>query len=282
MINAMTVDVEDYFHVSALSKSIPRSSWGRMEFRAEASTGRLLDLFESAGIKATFFVLGWVADRAPQLVREIARRGHEIASHGWSHELVFRQDSRTFREEARRSKDLLEQLTGQPVHGYRAASYSITSRSLWALDDLIDLGFSYDSSIFPIRHDTYGIPDADRTPGPVVAPSGRRIVEFPLSTANVLGQRIPCSGGGYFRIFPYWLSEYLLNHVNRHDGLPFIFYLHPWEVDPKQPRIAASRLSTFRHYTNLDACADRLERLVRSFRFGTVKQVLAERGLMPA
>lgn len=279
-VNAMTVDVEDYFHVSALARAIPRSEWAHLEFRAATSTRLLLDMFDTASTKATFFVLGWVADQDPGLVREIARRGHEVACHGWSHELVYRQERQTFREEARRCKSLLEDITGQQVHGYRAASYSITTKSLWALDDLIDLGFTYDSSIFPIRHDTYGIPDAGREPALIAAPSGRTIVEFPLSTARLLGQRIPCSGGGYFRIFPYAFTRHLLHKVNQCDGLPFIFYLHPWEVDPGQPRIRAGWLSTFRHYTNLSVCADRLGRLLAEFRFATARQVLAGRELL--
>lgn len=281
ILNAMTVDVEDYFHVSALASAIPRSEWPNMEFRADASTHRLLDMFDQASVSATFFVLGWVADRHPDLIREIARRGHEIACHGWSHQLVYDQERATFREEARNSKALLEDLTGKPVRGYRAASYSITAKSLWALDDLIDLGFEYDSSIFPIRHDRYGIPDAARAPGHIASPSGRQIVEFPLTTATMLGQRIPCSGGGYFRLLPFAVTRYLLERVNGKDRLPFIFYLHPWEIDPGQPRIKTNWLSTFRHYTNLDVCARRLGRLLSLHRFGTVEQVLSEAGLLP-
>lgn len=280
VLNAMTVDVEDYFHVSALADAISPTEWPNMEFRADASTNRLLDMFDQASISATFFVLGWVADRHPGLVREIARRGHEIACHGWSHQLVYDQDRATFREEAGSSKALLEDITGKPVRGYRAASYSITEKSLWALDDLIDLGFEYDSSIFPIRHDRYGIPSATRAPGPVAAPSGRQIVEFPLTTAGLLGQRIPCSGGGYFRLLPFGLTKYLLRRVLEKDRLPFIFYLHPWEIDPDQPRVKTNWLSRFRHYTNLDLCAKRLEQLLQLHRFGTVVQVLREQRLL--
>ncbi|MDQ2639194.1 MAG: DUF3473 domain-containing protein [Pseudomonadota bacterium] len=279
MINAMTVDVEDYFHVSALSRAIPRSDWPRMEFRAETSTRRILDMFDTAGVKGTFFVLGWVADRAPGLIREIAARGHEVACHGWSHELVYRQERVVFREEARRCKALLEDIAGQEVLGYRAASYSITKDSMWALDDLIDLGFQYDSSIFPIHHDRYGIPGASREPGLIQAPSGRSIVEFPLTAAELFGQRVPCSGGGYFRLLPFGVTRRLLTRVNQKDGLPFIFYLHPWEIDPDQPRVKAGLLSSFRHYNNLDVCAHRLVRLLDSFEFGTVAQVLQSLGL---
>ncbi len=276
IVNAMTVDVEDYFHVSALAPAIERARWDAMELRAEASTRRILDLFDEASVRATFFVLGWMADRLPKLVQEIARRGHEIACHGWSHELVYRQERSVFRAEAERCKKLLEDLTGARVLGYRAASYSITQKSLWALDDLIDLGFEYDSSVFPIRHDRYGIPGASPQPGPFMAPSGRKIMEFPLSTANVLGMRVPCCGGGYFRIFPYFLTRSLLRSINAAQRLPFIFYLHPWEVDPGQPRFNAGRLSTFRHYTNLDVCATRLRQLLRDFSFHTVSGVLSQ------
>lgn len=282
VLNAMTVDVEDYFHVSALSGAIPRAEWPNMEFRADVSTFRILDMFDQASISATFFVLGWVAERHPSLVREIARRGHEIGCHGWSHELVYKQERTTFREEAGRSKAILEDITGKCVRGYRAASYSITRESLWALDDLIDLGFEYDSSIFPIRHDRYGIPGAARTPGFVSAPSGRQLVEFPLTTAGFMGQRIPCSGGGYFRLMPFWLTNYLLKRVGEKDRLPFIFYLHPWEIDPDQPRVRANWLSRFRHYTNLDVCASRLRKLLGLYRFGPVTNVLQGLHLLPS
>jgi polysaccharide deacetylase family protein (PEP-CTERM system associated) len=278
--NAMTVDVEDYFHVSALAESIDKSQWSSRELRVEQNTERLLQLFSDAGISATFFVLGWVAERCPQLVRRIHAMGHELASHGWSHELVYNQQRDVFRSEADRCKKLLEDLSGSPVLGYRAASYSITAKSMWALDDLIDLGFRYDSSIFPVRHDRYGVPGASRIPGPVDAPSGRSILEFPLTTSRFMGMTIPCSGGGYFRIFPFGLTRFLLNNVVRKDGIPFIFYLHPWEIDADQPRVKASLLSTFRHYRNLDRCYGRLQKLTQLYRFTTVKEVLVERALL--
>ncbi len=278
----MTVDVEDYFHVAALSKVISPSDWSMMEFRADRSTHLILDLFDAASIKATFFVLGWVADKDPGLIREIARRGHEIGCHGWSHQLVYEQSREVFREEARRSKALLEDLSGKRIRGYRAASYSITAQSLWALDELIDLGFEYDSSIFPIRHDRYGIPGARVHPGEVRAPSGRSIVEFPLSTAHVAGKRVPCCGGGYFRLIPYRMTRWLLASINREQRVPFIFYLHPWELDPGQPRFEAGWRSKFRHYTNLGACEARLRQLVTDFVFVTVQQVLAELQLFKA
>ena len=282
IVNAMTVDVEDYFHVAALAQSIDRAQWDRMPFRAEASTQRLLELFERKGVKATFFVLGWVAKRAPQLVREIHRRGHEIASHGMSHKLVFNQTPEEFAAETRESKALLEDIIGAPVFGYRASTYSITKRSLWALDILHDAGFSYDSSIFPIRHDTYGIPDAPVAPSRISTPNGSSLVEFPMSTAPMMGFKLPVSGGGYFRLLPYWLTKSGLRKLNEGLRRPFIFYLHPWEVDPEQPRVKTSVLSNFRHYTNLHRCEQRLEQLVSEFRFARVVDVLVELNLLDA
>jgi len=282
IINAMTVDVEDYFHVAALAGSIERAKWGDMEYRAETSTRRLLDLFERSNLHATFFVLGWVARRSPDLIREIARRGHEVASHGMSHKLVFNQTPEEFRSETLESKALLEDIIGAPVLGYRASTYSITRRSLWALDILKEAGFAYDSSIFPIHHDTYGIPDAAQIPSRIQTPKGESIVEFPMSTAPMFGTRIPVSGGGYFRILPYWLTRRGLTKLNRELGRPFIFYLHPWEVDPQQPRVRTNWKSRLRHYTNLHRCEARLERLISEFRFGRVRDVLARAALLPA
>jgi len=272
--NAMTVDVEDYFHVSALSKVISRKDWSTMEFRAERSTDRLLEMFAEKGVKATFFVLGWVTDKAPALVRRIHAAGHEIACHGLTHELVYRQTPEVFRDETRRSKAMLEDTIGAPVIGYRAASYSITAQSLWALDILCELDFKYDSSIFPIAHDRYGIPGASTRPGTITAPNGARIVEFPLSTKALLGRRVPVAGGGYFRLFPYWFTRWALAQVNQKDAMPFVFYLHPWEIDPGQPRVKASLLSRFRHYNNLDVCEARLRSLLDDFRFTTMRDVL--------
>jgi polysaccharide deacetylase family protein (PEP-CTERM system associated) len=282
IINAMTVDVEDYFHVAALAKSIDRSKWDSMEYRAEASTRLLLDLFDESSIRATFFVLGWVARRSPDLIREIASRGHEVASHGMSHKLVFNQTPEEFSSETYESKALLEDIIGVPVIGYRASTYSITRRSLWALDILSEAGFAYDSSIFPIHHDTYGIPDAAQVPSRIATPKGASIVEFPMSTAPMFGTRIPVSGGGYFRLLPYWLTRNGLRKLNNELSRPFIFYLHPWEVDPGQPRVNAGWKSRLRHYTNLDRCEARLRRLIGEFRFGRVRDVLSAAALLPA
>jgi polysaccharide deacetylase family protein (PEP-CTERM system associated) len=278
--NALTVDVEDYFHVSALAGAIHRDTWDSRESRVEGNVRRLLALFDETGARGTFFVLGWVAERYPQLVREIAQRGHEIACHGFSHRLVYEQPPQEFHEETLRAKKLLEDVTGSEVLGYRAASYSIVRRSLWALDTLVELGFAYDSSIFPVHHDRYGIPDAERSPHRLSTPGGKVIVEWPLSTARVFGAKLPVSGGGYFRLLPYWLTRWGLNSINHREARPFIFYLHPWEIDPAQPRVAAGWLSRFRHYTNLEKCEGRLRWLLREFRFGTVRDGLAQLGLL--
>jgi polysaccharide deacetylase family protein (PEP-CTERM system associated) len=281
ILNAFTVDVEDYFQVAALAPAIDRSSWPQRESRVERNTGVLLDLLAERGIHGTFFVLGWIAERHPALVRRIAAAGHEIACHGFSHQLVYAQTPAEFREETARSKGTLEDQSGTAVLGYRAASFSITHQSLWALDVLIDLGFRYDSSIFPIRHDRYGIPDADPRPAALTAPSGRSVVEFPMSAASYLGVRVPVSGGGYFRLLPYFVTRTGLRQINGRFGRPFAFYLHPWEIDPDQPRVRVGWLSRFRHYTNLDRCESRLRSLLHEFRFGTMREALQALGLLP-
>ena len=280
ILNAMSVDVEDYFHVAALASSIDRDRWNEMEYRVEANTRRLLDLFEERGIRATFFVLGWVAQRSPQLIREIHARGHEVASHGMSHRLIYNQTPAEFKTETRDSKALLEDIIGEPVLGYRASTYSITSRSLWALDIIKEAGFQYDSSVFPIRHDMYGIPDASQVPAPICTPKGASIVEFPMSTAPMFGFKLPVSGGGYFRILPYWLTRAGLRRLNLGLGRPFVFYLHPWEIDPGQPRVRTSFKSRLRHYTNLHRVEQRLRRLTTEFRFSTLREVLSGQRLL--
>jgi polysaccharide deacetylase family protein (PEP-CTERM system associated) len=279
--NALTVDVEDYFHVAALAPNIHRDSWASRESRVVGNTQKLLAIFEQFDVRGTFFVLGWVAERHPQLVRDIAARGHEIACHGYSHRLVYEQSPEEFYAETLRAKNLLEEITGSAVVGYRAASYSIVRESLWALDILVELGFAYDSSIFPVRHDRYGIPNAERVPHRLATLNGKSIVEWPLATARILGCRLPVAGGGYFRLLPYWLSRWGLASINRRESQPFIFYLHPWEVDPEQPRVSASWLSRFRHYTNLGKCEERLRRLLGEFRFGGARDGLVQLGLLP-
>jgi polysaccharide deacetylase family protein (PEP-CTERM system associated) len=279
-VNAFSIDVEDYFHVAALAGAVSRESWPTREYRVEGNTHRILSLLDARAVRGTFFVLGWVAERSPGLVRSIAAAGHEIACHGFSHQLIYHQSRDEFLQETTRAKCHLEDLIGQPVLGYRAASFSITRDSLWALDVLLDLGFVYDSSIFPIRHDRYGIPGASPEPGRVTAPSQRTLVEFPMSAASFFGVRIPVSGGGYFRILPYALTRAGLRQINERTGRPFTFYLHPWEVDPEQPRIKVGALSRFRHYTNLDRCAARLTRVLEDFAFAPLREVLTAQGLL--
>jgi polysaccharide deacetylase family protein (PEP-CTERM system associated) len=280
LLNAFTVDVEDYFHVSALASAIPRETWPRCECRVERNTEHLLDLLAEANVHGTFFVLGWVAERCHALIGRIAAAGHEIACHGFSHELIYRQTPAEFRTETERAKHCLEDVIGRSVVGYRAASFSITPVSLWALDILIDLGFEYDSSIFPIHHDRYGIPGAPMAPGPVSAPSGRSLVEFPMCAARFLGVPVPVSGGGYFRLLPYWVTRAGLAQVNRRCKHPFPFYVHPWEIDPDQPRVKAPALSRIRHYTNLGRCEQRLRELLKTFSFAPAREVLSLYGLL--
>ncbi|WP_341936729.1 XrtA system polysaccharide deacetylase [Marinimicrobium sp. C2-29] len=273
--HAMTVDVEDYYQVQALAEGVSRDDWEKWPSRVEANTDRLLQLFDEANIKITFFILGWVAERHPELVKRIQAQGHEIASHGYSHRLIYTQTPEVFREETARSKQILEEITGEPITGYRAASYSITKQSLWALDILAELGFTWDSSIFPTRHDNYGIPGSPEEPYKIITTSGATLTEFPLTTAKVLGQAVPAAGGGYFRQYPYALSRWLFQRASDGGTKPQIFYLHPWEIDPDQPRVPnLSWFSRFRHYTNLHRCLPRLERMIADFPFGTMSQSL--------
>ena len=279
--NALTIDVEDYFHVAALAKSIPTSKWDSLECRVEKNTDKLLELFDSKNVNATFFTLGWVAERYPQIVKKIAAAGHEVASHGYSHQLIYNQTQEVFREETHKSKVILEDITQQEIIGYRAASYSITNQSKWALDILCELGFKYDSSIFPVKHDLYGIPGSPRWPYTLETDQKNSIVEFPISTFNIANYKLPIAGGGYFRLFPYWFTKLGLGSINR-ENEPFVFYLHPWEVDPEQPKVQASWFSMFRHYNNLDKCYSRLEQLLRDFSFTTVEDVLVSKQLLQA
>ncbi len=273
--HAMTVDVEDYYQVAAFFDVVKSEDWEKWPSRVEANTDRLLQLFNDVGIKITFFILGWVAERHPELVKRIHAQGHEIASHGYSHQLIYKQTPELFREETALSKRILEDLTGTPITGYRAASYSITRQSLWALDILAELGFTWDSSIFPTRHDNYGIPGSPEEPYRIITSSGAELVEFPLTTAKVLGQAVPAAGGGYFRQYPYALSRWLFEKASDGGSKPQIFYLHPWEIDPDQPRIPNARwFSRFRHYTNLHRCLPRLERMLADFPFGTMSESL--------
>lgn len=277
--NALTIDVEDYFQVAALAEAVKYDDWSSMEYRVEANTDRILRLFETAGVKATFFTLGWVAERSPNLVKRIADAGHEVASHGYSHQLIYNQTPDVFQEETIRSKAILEDILGEPVTGYRAASYSITNQSRWALDILAEQGFTWDSSIFPVHHDRYGMPGTPRWPHRLMTDKGYELAEFPLSTLKLPGYTLPIAGGGYFRLFPYWFSKFGLGSINR-QGKPFVFYLHPWEVDPGQPRLDVKWFSRFRHYNNLDVCEQRLAKLLRHFNFTTISEVLRNEGVL--
>lgn len=274
MKNAITIDVEDYFQVAALARWAPPHQWENFSLRVEKNTQYLLQRFDEHNVTATFFVLGWVAERCPQIVRDIVAAGHELASHGYSHQLIYNQTQEKFRQETIRSKHMLEDISGKTVEGYRAASYSITNDSLWALDILAETGFRYDSSIFPVRHDRYGIPDAIETPHRITTPKGHQLTEFPITALKIGSYKLPIAGGGYFRLFPYWFSQWGLSRVNKRQQQPFIFYLHPWEIDPEQPRLPATGLSKFRHYNNLEVCRDRLENLLERFEFATVESIL--------
>jgi polysaccharide deacetylase family protein (PEP-CTERM system associated) len=281
MINAMSIDVEDYFHASALAPAAPISRWEQLESRVVPNTERLLAMFDRAGVKATFFVLGWVAERFPHLVRHMRAAGHEIASHGYFHQLTYDLRRDQFRDDVRRAKALLEDQAGVQVRGYRAPSYSITTRSLWALDVLIEEGYEYDASIFPIRHDRYGIPDAPRHAHRLTRAEGA-LIEAPPSTVRIGGTNLPIAGGGYFRLLPYGWTRWGIRRVNQVERRPVIFYLHPWEIDPDQPRLPVGRLSRLRHYRNLHLTAPRLEHLLRDFAFAPVADVLRDATLTPA
>ena len=263
--NYLTVDVEDYYQVSAFEPLVGLAKWGRYPSRVAKNTRIILEALDRHHVKATFFVLGWAGERDPELVREIVENGHQVACHSYQHRLIYNVSRQEFREDTKRAKGILEQITGKAVLGYRAPSYSITRQSLWAYDILEELGFEYSSSIFPIYHDRYGIPDAPRFTYKV---PGHAIMEYPISTARYLGRNVPVSGGGYFRIFPYWFTKMALSRINKRENQPFVFFVHPWELDPKQPRMkGASPLSYFRHYTNLGKTKERFENLLNDFRF---------------
>lgn len=269
--NAMTVDVEDYFQVSAFEHCVPRSDWDRLPCRVEANVDRILQLFADRGVKATFFTLGWIAERYPQMVRRIVAHGHELASHGWEHVRANTQDRQQFLGDVLRTKALLEEVGGVPVTGYRAASYSIGTSNLWAHEVLAEAGYAYSSSIVPIRHDLYGMPDASRFP---YRAANGRLLEIPITTVTLAGRNINCGGGGWFRLFPYAFSHWALRRVNEIERQPGIFYFHPWEVDPGQPRVAgANARARFRHYLNLQKMQARLARLLDDFRWGRMDEV---------
>jgi len=266
MHNAFTVDVEDYYMVSAFADVVKFENWRTYESRVERNTYRILDLMDEYQVKGTFFMLGWVAEHCSALTREIHDRGHEVASHGYRHQLVYDMTQEQFRDDIRKTKIILEDITGKSVSGFRAASYSIVERSLWALDVLIEEGYRYDSSIFPIHHDRYGFPAAKRFPHVVDSKSGR-LFEFPPSTYPLFGQNIPFCGGGYLRLLPKGLITAAINRINMKEKQPVLVYIHPWEIDIDQPRLSGRLRSNIRHYLNLKSTLPKIRTLLGEFRF---------------
>ena len=273
-LNAMTVDVEDYFQVEAFARTVPRATWDDFPSRVEPNTDRILDQLAQAGVRGTFFTLGWVAERHPALVRRIVAAGHELASHGHAHARVATLTPDEFRADITRAKHLLEDIGGAPIAGYRAPTFSIGPATPWAYDILAETGHRYSSSIYPVRHDLYGAPNAPRFPHQV---AGGALWEVPMTTLALRGQNLPISGGGYFRLLPYAVFRRALSRFHRAEHRGAMFYTHPWEIDPAQPRIAgASRLSRLRHYLNLARTAPRLDRLLRDFAWGRMDEVFPE------
>jgi len=276
LANAMTVDVEDFFQVQAFATVVERKDWERYPSRIEQNLDKVLALFDAYGVKATFFTLGWIAERHPRSIRRIVQEGHELASHGYAHHPVFEQSREAFRADVRTTKKILEDIGQVPVKGYRAASFSIGAETLWALDVLAEEGHAYSSSIYPIRHDHYGMPEAPRF---AYRPRQDGFIEIPMTTVCAFGRNLPCSGGGYFRLFPYAMTRWALRRVNRRDGQSCVFYFHPWEIDPAQPR--PSRIpvkSRLRHYVNLTRMEARLRRLLGDFSWSRMDRVFIESG----
>lgn len=272
--NAMTVDVEDWYQVQAFAHCIRRADWSDLDTRVEANVDRILHLFESAGVQGTFFTLGWIARRHPGMVRRIVAAGHELASHGWEHVRAHTQDPPTFRADVERTRLTLEDIGGIPVAGYRAATFSIGAGNQWAFRVLEDAGYTYSSSVNPIRHDLYGMPDAPRAP---FRPGGGALWELPMTTVAAFGRNWPCAGGGFFRLLPYRVYASGLAAVNRQEQRPGIFYFHPWEIDPGQPRVSGCGWkSRLRHYTNLSRMQAKLERLLRDFTWDRMDRVFAD------
>ena len=270
VLNAMTVDVEDFFHVSAFEEIIKPEQWQDYQVRVDRNTRRLLDIFAKHNVKSTFFVLGWVAERYPELIKEISKQGHEIASHGYAHRRASEQTREEFTADVLRSKNHLEDLLGEKLTGYRAPSFSIGYTNEWAFEVLAELGFGYSSSTYPVKHDLYGTPDWPRFA--YKRPEG--IVEIPIPTLKILGKQVPIGGGGYFRLYPYSVARKLVKQYLKKEQQPYSFYFHPWEIDPEQPHVeGASFKSRFRHYLNLDKMEGRLESLLKDFKWGTMKDV---------
>ena len=274
MINALTVDVEDYFQVQAFADVIRPGDWSRYPIRVEHNTYRVLEIFARRGIRATFFILGWVAKHCPTLIRDIFNAGHEIGSHGYGHQMIGRGNEKDFREDIRRSKSIIEERLGVEVKSFRAPSYSITTGTLWALEILSEEGFERDSSIFPVVHDYYGVPDAPRFPHYRSLRGGKQIAEFPPSTLRAYGINVPVAGGGYLRLLPYLVTAWAIRRINEKEAQPAMVYVHPWEIDLEQPRIAACWRSRLRHYQNLQSTEEKLTRLLDDFSWAPMSEVL--------
>lgn len=269
--NALSVDVEDYFQVSAFEGVIPRDEWSQRSLRVADNTYRLLQLFDDYGVKATFFTLGWVAERAPELVRAIAEEGHEVASHGYDHTRVTKMDAATFKEDVIRTKQTLEDTSGAAVTGYRAPTFSIDRSTPWALPILSETGHRYSSSVYPVKHDLYGSVGEERFPYHE-AQSG--LLEIPISTVELFGRKVPCGGGGYFRLYPYAFTRWCFRRINHHEARAAVFYMHPWEIDSEQPRLNGISMKTrFRHYVNLKNTERRLRRLLAEFKWGRMDEI---------
>lgn len=273
--NALTIDVEDYFQVQAFADVVAPGDWESYPLRVEHNTLRLLELLGRHGVRATFFVLGWVAERCPTLIKRIYKSGHEIGCHGYAHRVIYSGNVQDFRKDVRRAKRVIEDAAGVRVKSYRAPSYSIISATLWALEILAEEGFEYDSSIFPIVHDTYGIPGASRFPHIKELKCGRELKEFPPSTIRLWGMNWPVAGGGYLRLFPYQITAWAIRRINEIERQPAMVYLHPWEFDPDQPRIAAPWLSRFRHYQNLSTTEKKCARLLEEFSWAPMEELLS-------
>jgi len=276
-LNALTIDVEDWFQVTAFDRSIGFHAWDRCEVRVVENVRRILGLLSEQRIDATFFVLGWIAERYPDLVKSIHDAGHEVGTHGYSHRMISDLTPREFESDVRRSLRAIEEVTDSRVLGYRAPSYSIVAETSWAWEVLVDLGLRYSSSVFPINHDRYGIPWAPRHPFVLRTNGSGRLVEFPLSTVSVMGRNLPVAGGAYLRLYPYWFIRWGLGRINA-EWMPAVVYFHPWEIDPGQPRQQVGLLSRLRHYTNLDRMERKIHALFQDFRFSSVGRVLSTNG----
>jgi len=275
IINAMTVDVEDYFHVSAFEKTIDKADWKTMPLRVETNTYRLLELFEKHRVKSTFFTLGWVAEQCPNLIKAIVDQGHELASHGFAHQRITEMTKDNFVADVLQSKNILEQLSGTEVIGYRAPSFSLNDTNTWVYEKLIELGFQYSSSTYPIEHDLYGVPNWPRFMNERQESfNGQKIIEIPIPTLRKNSVNTGIGGGGYFRLYPYWLSKRRIDKFHQQEKQPYSFYFHPWEIDPDQPRVKEAPLkSKFRHYVNLSRMEGKLEQLLKDYQWDTMKSV---------